>query len=104
MYAMVEIKGKQYRAEEGDLLKVDKFDAETGEVVELDSVLMVSSDSDVKIGEPYIDGAKIKATVEGHGKDKKIVVLKFKRRKNYKRKKGHRQQYSLLRVKEISGV
>jgi large subunit ribosomal protein L21 len=104
MYAMVEIKGKQYKASEGSLLKVDKFNADTGDVVELDNVLMISSDSDVKIGEPFIEGAKVKAVVEGHGKEKKLVVLKFKRRKNYRKKKGHRQGYSLLRVKEIAGA
>ncbi|MFP4382992.1 MAG: 50S ribosomal protein L21 [Spirochaetia bacterium] len=104
MYAMVEIKGKQYKASEGSLLKVDKFNADTGDVVELDSVLMISSDSDVKIGEPFVKGAKIKAVIEGHGKEKKLVVLKFKRRKNYRKKKGHRQGYSLLRIKEIAGA
>lgn len=103
MYAMVEIKGKQYKATEGALLKVDRVAGDTGDVVEFDSVLMVRNDEDVKVGSPYVDGAKVKAVIEEQGRGKKITVLKFKRRKNYSRKYGHRQAYSALRVKEIAG-
>ncbi len=103
MYALVEIKGKQYKAEKGALLKVDKLENEKGDSVEFDSVLLTSEGDDVKIGTPYLKGAKVKATVEDHGKDKKITVLKFKRRKNYKKKQGHRQNHSLVKVTEIIG-
>jgi large subunit ribosomal protein L21 len=103
MYALVEIKGKQYKAEKGVLLKVDKFDNETGDVLEFDSVLMVSGDK-VKVGTPYVKGVKIKAVVESHAKDPKVTIIKFKRRKGYRRKQGHRQQYSYLRVEDILGV
>jgi len=104
MYAMVEIKGKQYKAEEGALLRVEKVQAQAGDVVEFDSVLMIRKDDDIQLGSPYVKGASLKAVVEDHGREKKIIVFKYKRRKNYKRKHGHRQAYSLLRVKEIAGA
>ncbi|AHC14834.1 50S ribosomal protein L21 [Salinispira pacifica] len=98
MYAMVEIKGKQYKAEEGALLKVDRLAEEAGKKVEFDSVLLVGSDDDVKVGAPYVKGAKVAAEVVEHGKDKKVVVFKYRRRKDSMTKNGHRQQYSLLKV------
>ena len=104
MYTLVEIKGKQYKAAEGSLLKVDKFDTETGKQVEFDSVLLVSDEKKVQVGQPYVKGVKVKAVVEEHGKDKKILVFKYKKRKNYRRTQGHRQQFTLLRVQEISGA
>jgi len=104
MYAMVEIKGKQYKAEEGALLRVEKVQAQAGDVVEFNSVLMIRKDDDIQLGSPYVKGASLKAVVEDHGREKKIIVFKYKRRKNYKRKYGHRQAYSLLRVKEIAGA
>jgi large subunit ribosomal protein L21 len=103
MYALVEIKGKQYKASEGDLLKVSKIDAEAGKTVEFESVLMLSAGDKVSFGGPYVKGAKVTTVMEGHGKDDKIVVFKYKRRKDYRRKQGHRQEYSLLRVKSIKG-
>jgi len=103
MYAMVEIKGNQYKAEKGNLLTVDLVDSEKGDVVEFDSVLMLRDDAGVKIGEPYVAGAKVKAVVEDHVRGSKVIVHKYKRRKRYKRTRGHRQHYSLLRVEEITG-
>jgi len=103
MYAVVEIKGKQYKAEEGDLLKVDHIHGEDGDLVEFDSVLMVRGDDEkVSVGAPYVKGVKVKGIVEDHGRERKIVVYKYKRRKGYRRRRGHRRQYSLLRVKEIA--
>ncbi len=104
MYALVEIKGKQYRAEEGALLKVDKLHNEKGDSVEFDSVLLTSDGADVKIGTPYLEGIKVKATVEEHKKDKKVTVIKFKKRKNYRKKQGHRQQHSFVKVTGILGI
>ncbi|MBN2553971.1 MAG: 50S ribosomal protein L21 [Spirochaetales bacterium] len=104
MYALVEIKGKQYKAAEGSLLKVDRFDTQPGDQVEFDSVLLVSDEQKVQVGQPYVKGVKVKAVVEEHGRDKKILVFKYKKRKNYRRTRGHRQQFSLLRVQEISGI
>jgi len=101
MYALVEFKGKQYKAEKGALLKVDKIDAEPGTAVNIDTVLMVSGDT-VSVGSPYIAGAKVSATVESHGKDDKIIVFKYKPKKDYRRKQGHRQQFSIIKIGEIS--
>ena len=101
MYALVEFMGKQYKAENGALLKVDKIDAEPGTAINIDTVLLVSSDT-VKVGNPYVDGAKVSAVVESHGKDKKIIVFKHKPKKDYRRKHGHRQQYSVIKIGEIS--
>jgi large subunit ribosomal protein L21 len=101
MYALVEFKGKQYKAEKGALLKVNKIDAEPGTALDIDTVLLVSGDT-VTVGTPYVQGAKVKATVESHGKDDKIVVFKYKPKKDYRRKQGHRQQYSIIKIGEIS--
>jgi large subunit ribosomal protein L21 len=101
MYALVEFLGKQYKAEKGAMLKVDKIDAEPGAVINIDTVLLVSGDT-VKVGNPYVSGAKVSATVESHGKDGKIIVFKFKPKKDYRRKQGHRQQFSVIKIAEIS--
>jgi large subunit ribosomal protein L21 len=101
MYALVEFLGKQYKAEKGALLKVDKIDAEPGATINIDTVLLVSGDS-VKVGSPYVQGAKVSATVESHGKDPKIIVFKYKPKKDYRRKQGHRQQYSVIKISDIS--
>lgn len=102
MYVLVEILGKQYKAEEGVLLQVDKIEKETGEQVEFDSVLMVKDGENTKVGTPYVKGAKVSATVEDQVKGKKIAVFKFKRRKGYRRKQGHRQQYSVIKIQKIT--
>ena len=104
MYALVEIKGKQYKAEKGTLLRVDKIDAEEGSALEFDSVLMISGEGDVKVGAPYVDGASVKAKVEEHTKGKKIRIFRYKRRKNYARRMGHRQKYTMVRVEDILGA
>jgi large subunit ribosomal protein L21 len=103
MYALVEFKGKQYRAEKGAVLKVDRIDAEPGAAIDIDSVLLVSGDS-VTVGAPYVEGVKVTAVVESHGKDGKIIVFKYKPKKDYRRKQGHRQQYSLIKVEDIIGA
>lgn len=104
MYAMVEISGKQYKVEEGALLKVNRLSADEGSELTLDSVVIVRTDKDVKVGTPYVKGASVTATVESHGKDNKIVVRKFKRRKNYHRTYGHRNRFSMVRVEGIKGA
>ncbi|GHU22588.1 50S ribosomal protein L21 [Spirochaetia bacterium] len=103
MYVLIEFKGKQYRAEEGALLKVDLVDAEVGATVEIDHVLLVSGEH-ITVGSPYVPGAKVTATVESHEKDKKIVVFKYKFKKDYRRTQGHRQKYSVLKVAGFSGL
>jgi len=105
MYALVEFKGRQYKAEKGALLKVDKIDAEPGSKLAIDSVLLLSDgEADVKVGSPYVAGARVDAVVESHTKDKKIIVFKYKPKKDYRRKQGHRQQYSIIKVEDIIGA
>jgi large subunit ribosomal protein L21 len=104
MYALVEIKGKQYKAEKGTLLTVDKLENEEGDSIEFDSVLLTSNEGKVSVGTPYVSGAVVTASVEGHEKGKKVRIFKFKKRKAYRRRQGHRQKYSLLRVTEIQGA
>ncbi|MDR2768306.1 MAG: 50S ribosomal protein L21 [Treponema sp.] len=105
MYALVEFKGRQYKAEKGALLRVDKVDAEPGSKLDIDSVLLLSKgDADVAVGTPYVAGVKVSAVVEGHEKGKKIIVFKYKPKKDYRRKQGHRQQYSILKIEDIAGA
>ena len=103
MYALMEFKGKQYKAEKGSVLEVDLIDALPGSVIDIESVLMVSGDT-VSVGAPYVAGVKVKAVVEAHKKAKKIIVFKYKPKKDYRRKQGHRQQYSVIKIQDISGV
>ena len=106
MYALVEFKGKQYKAEKGALLKVDLIEAEPGTAITIDTVLLIGGDgaqsAAVKIGTPYVEGAKVSAIVESHEKDDKIIVFKYKPKKDYRRKQGHRQNYSIIRIDGIS--
>ncbi len=101
MYALVEIQGKQYKAQEGAMLKVDKINKEAGESVEFDSVLMIADGDTIKVGQPYVKDAKVTAVLDEQVKGKKVLVYKFKRRKGYRKKQGHRQQYTQLLIKEI---
>jgi len=103
MYAVVEINGKQYRAEKGATIQVDRFDAEKGSSVSLDKVLVLSGDS-VKVGTPYVAGASIKATVQDEIKGDKLIVFKYKPKKDYRVTQGHRQRYTVLKVEDIVGA
>lgn len=103
MFAIVETGGKQFRVEEGRSLKVAKLDAQAGAEVTLDKVLLVGAGADVKIGQPFVAGATVQCEVVDHGRDKKIIVFKKKRRKDYRRTQGHRQDFTLLKVKSIQG-
>lgn len=103
MYAVVEIKGKQYRAEKGAVIRVDRMEGEAGTAVDFASVLMVSGDS-IKVGAPYVAGASVKATIKDQIKGDKIIVFKYKSKKNYRRTQGHRQHYTMLKVEDIVGA
>ncbi|MBP3607262.1 MAG: 50S ribosomal protein L21 [Treponema sp.] len=103
MYALFEYKGKQYKAEKDALIQVDKIDAEAGAKIEIDSVLLVSDGDNVKVGTPYVSGAKIEVVVENDFRDKKVLVFKYKSKKDYHRLIGHRQEYTNVRVKNIIG-
>ncbi|OQX28546.1 MAG: 50S ribosomal protein L21 [Spirochaeta sp. LUC14_002_19_P3] len=101
MYALVEIKGKQYKVQKDCSLTVDLMKEEPGTAVEFDSVLMLAEDGKPKIGTPYVKGAVVAATVGEMVKGPKIDVIKFKRRKGYERRQGHRQKYTMLTVNDI---
>jgi large subunit ribosomal protein L21 len=103
MFAIVETGGKQFRVEEGRSLKVAKLDVQAGAEITLDQVLLVGAGAEVKIGQPFVAGATVQCEVVDHGRDKKIIVFKKKRRKDYRRTQGHRQDFTLLKVKSIQG-
>lgn len=102
MYAIIKTGGKQYKVSEGDLVRVEKLPYEVGETVEFDEVLLVANDSNVKVGAPTVANAKVSATVEDQNKDKKIIVYKYKPKKMYRKKQGHRQPYTLVKIDSIS--
>jgi len=102
MYALIEYKGKQYKAEKDALIQVDKIDAEKGATVEIETVLLVSDGDKVTVGAPYVAGAKVTAVVEDTFKDDKVIVYKYKSKKDYHRTIGHRQQYTNIRVTAIN--
>jgi len=101
MYAVVKTGGKQYKVSEGDLLKVEKIDGESGDIIELNEVLMVADGDKVEIGTPVLPNTCVVCQIVKHGKAKKIIVFKSKRRKGYRKKQGHRQIYTNLRINEI---
>ena len=102
MYAVIESGGKQHKVSEGEILRVEKIDAEIGAEIKLDKVMLVQTDDKTMIGSPYVDNASVTAEVVEQGKSKKIIIFKYKRKKNYQRKKGHRQQYTALKIKAIA--
>lgn len=102
MYAVIKTGGKQYRVEAGDKLRVESLDADEGATVNLDSVLMVCDGDNVSVGSPELAGASVSATVLSQGRGKKIDIVKFRRRKHYRRQMGHRQNYTELKIEGIS--
>ena len=101
MYAIIQTGGKQYRVSEGDVLSVEKLPVAEGEEVVFDQVLTVVSDSDIKIGKPVVEGAKVTAKVVEHGKGKKILIFKYKAKSNYRKRQGHRQPYTKVEISKI---
>ncbi|MCW2277123.1 50S ribosomal protein L21 [Heliophilum fasciatum] len=101
MYAIIETGGKQYRVSQGDVIKVEKLNANVGDVVEIDQVFAVGQAGDLKIGTPIVEGAKVLVKVEEQGRGKKLIIYKYKSKKNYRRKQGHRQSFTQVRVEEI---
>lgn len=100
MYAIVETGGKQYRVKEGDVLSVEKLNAEQGAKVNL-KVLAVKKDGSLVVGKPYLENASVEASILEHGKGEKIIVFKYKAKKNYRRKQGHRQPYTKIKIDKI---
>ena len=104
MYAVVETGGHQYRVEVGDSIQVERLDAEPGEDVTLDRVLMLSDSGSVTVGRPTVDGAKVVASVDEQGKGKKIRIFKMRPKKRYRKSQGHRQKLTTLTIKDIVGA
>lgn len=102
MYAIIETGGKQYRVQEGDVVFVEKLVAEEGSQVVFDKVLAVSNEGKIDFGNPLVGGATVNGKVLGHGKDKKIIVFKFKPKKGYRRKQGHRQPFTKVQIEKIN--
>lgn len=102
MYALVEILGKQYKAEVGQTIRVDRINKPAGESVEFDTVLAVVDGENARFGAPYVEGARIVASLEEEIKGDKVRVYKFKRRKGYRRTQGHREKYSIIKVSAIN--
>lgn len=102
MYAVIVSGGKQYRVKEGDTLKLETLGGEVGQTVHFDKVLLVGEGESVKVGKPYIDGCKVAATVVSEGRHKKIHIVKFRRRKHHLKWMGHRQNYTEVKITQIS--
>jgi large subunit ribosomal protein L21 len=103
VYAVFRTGGKQYRASEGDKLRVERLEAGVGDAIEFDQVLLIGEGADVKVGSPLVGGSVVKATVTAQGRSKKIDVVKFKRRTGYKRLRGHRQSFTEVQITGIGG-
>ena len=101
MYAVFATGGKQYRAMPGEVLRVEKLDAEVGATVDLDQVLMVGDGETVTIGTPVINGGKVIVEIRAHGRHDKVRIIKFRRRKHYRKQQGHRQHYTEIEIKSI---
>ena len=104
MYAVIKTGGKQYRVAEGETLKVEKLDVEEGAAVEFDQVLMIANGDQIQVGAPYVEGARVTATVKSQGRGPKVRIIKFRRRKHYCKTQGHRQSYTELKIGGISGA
>lgn len=103
MYAVLKTGGKQYRVEEGDIIKIEKVEGEVGQSVELEEVLLIGNSQEAKIGQPLVPDAKVLADIIDQGKSKKIIVFKSKRRKGYRKKQGHRQLFTSIKINKIIG-
>ncbi len=102
MYAVIKTGGKQYKLAQGEVVRVEKLDAEEGASVELDKVLMIADGDSINVGTPYVDGGKVTATVKSHGRAKKVEIMKFRRRKHHQKRTGHRQYYTEIEITGIS--
>ena len=104
MYAIIETGGKQYKVQNGDQIRVEKLDAEIGSTVVFDKVLAAGEGSDIKVGTPYLDGLTVEADVVESGKGDKVIIFKYKAKKDYRKKQGHRQPYTLVEITSVAGV
>ena len=104
MYAVIKTGGKQYRVAEGQTLKVEKLEIEEGASVEFDTVLMIADGDQIAVGAPYVEGARVTTTVKSQGRGPKVRIVKFRRRKHYRKTQGHRQSFTELSISGISGL
>ena len=102
MYAVIQTGGKQYRVQPGEVLKIETLLADEGQEVEFDKVLMVQTDGGTRVGQPYVEGGKVTATVTSHGRHPKVRILKFRRRKHHMKQAGHRQNFTEIKITGIS--
>ena len=102
MYAVIKTGGKQHKVAEGEILKVEKLKASEGEPIDINDVLLIEKDGEVTLGSPFIEGAKVTAKILRHGKEDKVTIIKMKRRKDYRKKQGHRQNYTEIQIEQIS--
>ena len=104
MYAIIETGGKQYKVQNGDQVKVEKLSAEAGNTVVFDKVLACGEGSDIKVGTPYLEGLTVEGEVVESGKGDKVIIFKYKAKKDYRKKQGHRQPYTLVEITSVAGV
>ena len=102
MYAVIQTGGKQYRVAPGDTIRVEKLAGEAGDSINFEQILLVSDGDDVKIGQPVVESATVAGEIVEHGRGEKLIVYKFMRRKDYRRKNGHRQSYTAVKINEVS--
>jgi large subunit ribosomal protein L21 len=102
MYAIIETGGKQYKVQEGDVIFIEKLSADEGDCVTFDKVLAVSNEGNISFGAPLLENASVNGKILGHGRSKKIIVFKFKAKKGYKKKQGHRQPYTKVQIEKIN--
>lgn len=102
MYAIIETGGKQYRVQEGDVLNIEKLNVEAGQTVEFDKVLVLAGE-ELKVGAPYVEGARVFGEVIENGKAKKVIIFKYKSKKDYRKKQGHRQPYTMVKIVSLGG-
>lgn len=103
MYAVIESGGKQHRVEPGEIVRLEKLAVDKGGTVDFEKVMLVGEGENIRIGTPYLEGGKVRAEVVGHGRGDKVTIIKMRRRKNYRRKVGHRQPYTEVKITDISG-
>ena len=102
MYAVIEACGRQYKVQKGDVVFFEKLDSEEGKTVSFDKVVLVSDEGKVQVGNPYVSGAKVEGKVDAHGKGKKVVVSKYKPKKNERKTQGHRQEYTKVEITAVN--
>lgn len=102
MYAVIETGGKQYRVQEGDVITIEKLNSEAGDKVTFDKVLVVGEGAVIKVGAPLVEGSNVEGTVVENGKAKKVIIFKYKSKKDYRKKRGHRQPYTMVKIEKIN--